>query len=137
MKLRKRRNFESIPLSAMGDIAFLLLIFYISTTMLSDQKPREIALPELTAEAQTTPYPIIIYLDMELAKENRVYFFNQEIPLVVLEQELKRKIQEAPDSYRVYLNIQKDLPFKYMYQILQKMKEIGIKNLIITTKPIE
>lgn len=135
MKIRKKRKLDSIPVAAMGDIAFLLLIFYISTTMLTDQKPRDINLPEITTEVQTSPYPLIIYLDNEIANQNKVYFFNQEIPMENLNQALKNKIYELPTSFRVYLNIDKNVPFKFMYKVIQELKEAGIKNLIISTKP--
>ncbi|MFN3605241.1 MAG: ExbD/TolR family protein [Leptonema sp. (in: bacteria)] len=137
MKLRKKRNVSGIPVAAMGDIAFLLLIFYISTTMLTDQKPREVELPRLNSEIQSSPYPLIIYLDSFLAKNNMVYFFNEEIPISLLDQKIYEKASNAPTSFRVYLNIEKDLPFRYMYEVIQKLKSAGIKHLIITTKETE
>ncbi len=135
MKLRKKRHLTPIPVSAMGDIAFLLLIFYISTTMLTDQKPRNIELPELNAETQSSPYPLIIYLDTVLAEKNVVYFFNEEIPISMLDQKLIEKITSSPSNFRVYLNIEKNLPFRYMYEVIQKLKASGIRNIIISTQP--
>lgn len=134
MKLRKQRKLDSIPVAAMGDIAFLLLIFYISTTMLTDQKPRDLLLPELTTEVQSSPFPLIIYIDKELMNQNKVYFYNQDIPLENLNAFLTNKIYELPSSFRVYLNIEKDVPFKYMHKVIQTLKEVGIKNVILTTK---
>ncbi|MCX7810250.1 MAG: biopolymer transporter ExbD [Leptospiraceae bacterium] len=137
MKLRKKRKLESIPVAAMGDIAFLLLIFYISTTMLTDQKPMEVDLPEITTEVQSSPYPLIVYMNQNLANQNKVYFFNQEIPVENLSDALTKKIYELPSSFRVYLNIDQSVSFKHMYKILQELKEAGIKNVIISTKPKE
>jgi len=137
MKLRKKRKLESIPVAAMGDIAFLLLIFYISTTMLTDQKPMEVNLPEITTEVQSSPYPLIVYMNQNLANQNKVYFFNQEIPVENLSDALTKKIYELPSSFRVYLNIDQSISFKHMYKILQELKEAGIKNVIISTKPKE
>jgi len=137
MKLRKKRKLESIPVAAMGDIAFLLLIFYISTTMLTDQKPMEVDLPEITTEVQSSPYPLIVYINQNLANQNKVYFFNQEIPVENLSDALTKKIYELPSSFRVYLNIDQSVSFKHMYKILQELKEAGIKNVIISTKPKE
>jgi biopolymer transport protein ExbD len=137
MKLRKKRKLESIPVAAMGDIAFLLLIFYISTTMLTDQKPMDVELPEITTEVQSSPYPLIVYMNQNLANQNKVYFFNQEIPVENLSDALTKKIYELPSSFRVYLNIDQSVSFKHMYKILQELKEAGNKNVIISTKPKE
>jgi biopolymer transport protein ExbD len=137
MKLRKKRKLESIPVAAMGDIAFLLLIFYISTTILTDQKPMDVELPEITTEVQSSPYPLIVYMNQNLANQNKVYFFNQEIPVENLSDALTKKIYELPSSFRVYLNIDQSVSFKHMYKILQELKEAGIKNVIISTKPKE
>jgi len=121
----------------MGDIAFLLLIFYISTTMLTDQKPMDVELPEITTEVQSSPYLLIVYMNQNLANQNKVYFFNQEIPVENLSDALTKKIYELPSSFRVYLNIDQSVSFKHMYKILQELKEAGIKNVIISTKPKE
>ncbi len=134
MKLRKKRSSSQIPVSAMGDIAFLLLIFYIATTVLTDQKPLDVDLPVLTARTQPSPFPLFIYLNRELAQKNKAYFYNEEIPVQNLHQYLLMKAASLPTSFRVYLNIQKDLPFKYMYEVIQQLKMAGIKNVIITTQ---
>ncbi len=134
MKIRKKREIQSIPVAAMGDIAFLLLIFYIATTMLTDQKPIDIKLPELTTEVQNSPYPLIIYANQDLISKNKIYFFNEEVSIELLHQKLLEKIN-SPYPFRVYLNIEKDIAFKHMYRIIQELKKAGIRNLVISTRP--
>lgn len=137
MKLRKKRKSEMIPMSAMGDIAFLLLVFYMATTMVTDQKPLEMDLPEITASAETSPYPLIIYVDSKLASKNQAFFFSQTYPLKGLGQEVQAKASAAPAAVRVYLNIEKDVPYLIMNRVIDELKEAGIQNLIITTRPDE
>ncbi|MCB1172777.1 MAG: biopolymer transporter ExbD [Leptospiraceae bacterium] len=136
LSLRKRRKPPGIPLSAMGDIAFLLLVFYMATTMVTDQKPRDIAVPELDSRAQNSPYPIVMYLDQDLASRGQVFVFNQEIPLETLAGELQARAASAPGGgSRFFLNIEKDLPYRHLHRVMQLLKEAQVRQLVITTRP--
>lgn len=135
MMLRKKRKAPPIPLSAMGDIAFLLLIFYMATTMVTDQKPRAVDIPEVDGSGMNSPYPLIIYVDREMANRGQAYFFNKAIPLANLSNEIRERAAFAPAAVRVYLNIEKDLPYRNMNEIVDVLKEAGIRNLVITTRP--
>ncbi|MDH5655028.1 MAG: biopolymer transporter ExbD [Spirochaetia bacterium] len=135
ISLRKKRKAMSIPMSSMGDIAFLLMIFYMATTLVTDQKPLELILPEVESETMSSPYPLIIYLDHERAQKRQVYFFNQNIPYEKLSGVILDRATDAPAAVRVYLNIEKNIPYSHMQEIINSLKEAGIANLIITTTP--
>lgn len=122
-------------MSAMGDIAFLLLVFYMATTMVTDQKPLDMPLPEVETSVETSPYPLIVYVNSELAARNQAFFYSQYIPMDSLGMEVQAKASAAPAAVRVYLNIEKDVPYAVMDQVIEELKEAGIQNLIITTRP--
>lgn len=134
MQLRRKRKTEGIPVAAMGDIAFLLLVFYMATTMVTDQKPRDMPLPEAQAGAQSSPYPLILYLDRTMAQQRTVYFFNQAIPIGAISEKVKERATMAPASVRVYVNIEKDLPYRYLNEVVTALKNAGIRRLVITTR---
>ncbi|MCR9144402.1 MAG: biopolymer transporter ExbD [bacterium] len=135
MQLKKKRKAPPIPIAAMGDIAFLLLIFYMATTMVTDQKPRTVEVPELAGRGMNSPYPLIIYLDREMADSNSAYFFNKAIPIPELAQQIKERAAFAPAAVRVYLNIERDLPYRNMNAVVESLKDAGVRNLVITTRP--
>ncbi len=135
MKLHKRRGMSNIPLSAMGDIAFLLLVFFMATTMVTDQRPLEFELPEVKAPVKASPYPLIVYANKALAETEQVYFFNKPVPVSGLAELLKEQAASAPTVVRFYLNVEKDLPFRMMQKSLDAFKEAGIRNVVITTIP--
>ena len=137
MKLKKKRKSSPIPVSAMGDIAFLLLIFYMATTMVTDQKPRAVEIPELEGRGMNSPYPLIIYLDREMAEASQAYFFNKPVPIAELAPQIQERAAFAPAAVRVYLNIEKDLPYRHMNDVIQSLKEAGIRNLVVTTRPTD
>ena len=119
----------------MGDIAFLLLVFYMATTMVTDQKPREMELPEVTTEVKSSPYPLILYIDREMAEQNRVYFYNQAVAFEDLPGIVKARAASAPAAVRVYLNIERDLPYRHMQAAMDALKQAGVRRMIITTRP--
>jgi biopolymer transport protein ExbD len=134
MKLRKKRKSDAIPVAAMGDIAFLLLIFYMSTTMLTDQKPLDLPLPAVEGQSQVSPYPLIIYMNRELAGREQVYFYNERHPISDLATLVQARAAESPAAVRVYVNMEKDLPYRYLNAVIQELKEAGIRSMIITTQ---
>jgi biopolymer transport protein ExbD len=135
MKLSKRRKMESIPLSAMGDIAFLLLVFFMATTMVTDQRPLEFDLPEQKASVKASPYPLLVYASKALAEEDKVFFYNKVIPITDLSAMLKEQAAIAPAAVRFYLNVERDLPFRMMQRTLDEFKKAGIRNVVISTIP--
>ncbi len=135
MKLRKKRKLNPIPVAAMGDIAFLLLVFYMATTLVTDQKPREIELPEVTGYSLGSPYPLIVYLDRELAQHENAFFFNKIVHYSELPGLLQDRSNAAPAPVRVYLNVEKDLPYHHTHRVLEMLKRAGVRNLVITTRP--
>lgn len=118
----------------MGDIAFLLLVFYMATTMVTDQKPREVDVPNAEAPSQSSPFPLIIYVDRELGDKNLAFFFNETVSINKLPELVRKRATEAPGPVRVYLSISKDLPYRTMDSVIQRLKDAGIENLIITTR---
>lgn len=133
---RRRRPIESIPISAMGDIAFLLMIFYMATTLVTDQKPREVDAPRLAEAANmSSPYPLVIYVDRELAAEGKAYFFNQALSMEELAFAVQERAALAPAAVRVYVTMERGLPYSQLNAVIQALKEAGIRNLVITTRP--
>jgi len=137
MNFRKKRKGSLIPIAAMGDIAFLLLVFYMATTMVTDQKPRDIPLPRVAAGAKSSPYPLIIYADKKAAARKAVFFFNELVPLKFLPGKLKERNANAPLPPLAYLNIERDLPYRFMQEILDALKEADFRKVIITTRAPE
>jgi biopolymer transport protein ExbD len=59
---RKARVSEEIPTASMADIAFLLLIFFLVTTVFSEERGLGIVLPEkLTEEIEISPKNIVTF----------------------------------------------------------------------------
>lgn len=80
----RERSRPVLPLAAMVDILFLLLIFFMTASTMRDQELRmEIALPqsETSEVAGPTPPGIVVTFD----PENRIFIGTREVSLAQLE----------------------------------------------------
>lgn len=69
---RKSRVSDEIPTASMADIAFLLLIFFLTTTVFEEEKGLPIVLPEAAAE------------QVEVSQKNIIHFLVREDGAVVI-----------------------------------------------------
>ena len=60
---RRARATDTIPTASMADIAFLLLIFFLTTTVFDEERGLQVVLPEKGPEAE-----------QEVAPDNLLYF---------------------------------------------------------------
>jgi biopolymer transport protein ExbD len=59
---RKTRVSDEIPTASLADIAFLLLVFFLTTTVFNEEKGLPIVLPEQSEEQDVSPKNIIFFL---------------------------------------------------------------------------
>ncbi len=59
---RKERVSDEIPTASMADIAFLLLVFFLTTTVFNEEKGLPIVLPEESEEQDVSAKNIIFFI---------------------------------------------------------------------------
>lgn len=61
---RKSKVEDRIPTSSMADIAFLLLVFFLTTTVFDEEQGLQVVLPERgeSSEVEVSPKNLIFYL---------------------------------------------------------------------------
>jgi len=59
---RKERVSDEIPTASMADIAFLLLIFFLTTTVFNEEKGLPIVLPEEKREQEVSPKNLLFLI---------------------------------------------------------------------------
>ncbi len=59
---RKERVSDEIPTASMADIAFLLLVFFLTTTVFNEEKGLPIVLPEQTEEQEVSAKNLLFLL---------------------------------------------------------------------------
>jgi len=59
---RKERVSDEIPTASMADIAFLLLVFFLTTTVFNEEKGLPIVLPEQAEEQEVSPKNLLFLI---------------------------------------------------------------------------
>ncbi len=59
---RKQKVSDEIPTASMADIAFLLLVFFLTTTVFNEEKGLPIVLPEQAEEQEVSPKNLIFFI---------------------------------------------------------------------------
>ena len=136
-KLRKSRRLEAtIPTASMADIAFLLIIFFMVTTV-HDVDRTAVALPSSIAREKTqqgASYVIINKQDGEI-----VYKFSDG-------KDMSHDVGSANDIYleasrithfdaekQFVIKADNDIRYYLIDEILDKLREAGVQNVLLLT----
>ena len=129
---RKSKVSDEIPTASMADIAFLLLIFFLVTTVFEEEKGLPIVLPEAAAE------------QVEVSQKNIIHFLVNEDGSVVIrrgestaEQIVSyREIegimrQEIADNPEIIAAVKTapDAPYRYMIQVLDGLQSAAAQRI--------
>ena len=131
---RKRRAPVVIIVSLIDILAILLIFFIVTTTFKKDLPQLKIALPESrSAEAgDKKEEPLIL----EVKDEETLQLDGQPVTLDVLAVELRRVNEENPER-GIALQADESVPFRLIVQIIDALRDAGIRNLPAFARPPE
>lgn len=120
---------NKIPTSSMADIAFLLLIFFLATTIFKLEEGLPVTLPRAEAgqrvERNKTAH-IWVLSAREMTIDDNLISMVDIVPL------LRAKITENP-ALVVGLNIDQKVPWEIASEVIEMMKEALALNASFTT----
>lgn len=130
MALRKKRRIKpTIPTASMGDVAFLILIFFLTSTIFTRDKGLKMLLPERTEEQEKVKVKPenIVTVAINPAGEAKVKAVGHEIILSAGEFDeirnvVEEKLLERDTLLVVSLRPSKDAPYKSMVEALDQIK---------------
>ncbi|RHX86054.1 ExbD/TolR family protein [Leptospira stimsonii] len=131
MSLKKKKNPPSIPVSSMADIAFLLLVFFMVTSVLDTDPDIPIALPDVPGGEQLNKKIANIYLS---ADPGRTVFYNSiKMPINEAINNIRAKLTTTPDL-KVLIHADKDLPYAELDQVFETLQDAGALKISLVTK---
>ena len=127
---KKRPRYQiQAPLTALIDIVFLLLIYFLLTTNFMVDEGIKIKLPQAKASAPQTEQEITVYVD----REGRAFLRNQEVPLGNLFERLKEMIGGQEDRL-VIIRADRGVILNKAVKVMDVAKEAGAGRLCLATE---
>ncbi len=122
---RKPPEEAEIPTASMADIAFLLIIFFMVTTVFARDKGLKMLLPEKQSETVKIKSKKII--DISINDAGQIFFNDNPVQSP---EELRQKIQseiEKDPKKIVLIKTNVEAPYERMIQVLDVVKQLKVK----------
>ncbi|MDP8204309.1 MAG: biopolymer transporter ExbD [Candidatus Tenebribacter mawsonii] len=137
MLRRKRKDLGGIPTASMSDVAFLLLVFFLSTTKFDIKKGLGIVLPAVSDGTQKK----VKLKDENLTKiwidkDGQITLISggneQIVPMNKLEKTIHLIVKDNPDMV-ISLKTDRKSKYQYMVEALDKLQASGAEKISLST----
>ena len=129
--LREDESIE-VQMAPLIDCVFLLLIFFlVATTLKKIDEELPLELPESAAAIQVQQPDQ--YTVLSIDKNHNVYIDGTPVSLGLLQSTLRRKAQADPAS-KMRLDVDENVPFRKVMEILDILRFEDLKNVGINTR---
>ncbi len=128
---RRRRVDDEISFASTSDIAFLLLIFFMVSTIFNVEQGLPMSLPGQASETARVPQKNL--LKILVASNNLVTMDDQVFPVPVIEGEVRRRLVENPKLI-IQVEMHPEAFYGTMVDVLDELhlaeaKKISIKGM--------
>lgn len=124
---RKERVSDEIPTASMADIAFLLLVFFLTTTVFNEEKGLPIVLPEESEEQDVSAKNIIFFIvrpDGSVVVRRGESDQEQVVAYNQVESILRTELA-ANENLIAAIKTDPGAPYKHMINVLDEVKLAG------------
>ncbi|MCR9142797.1 MAG: biopolymer transporter ExbD [bacterium] len=128
MAIKKRKFLASVPMSSMADIAFLLLIFFMVTSVLKVDAEIPLNLPDASGTELGDED-----VNVSIGKDGSYWFTNQQMPRDEVIARIQVEVQ-TNENVRIAIQAHDSLDFTVVQEFLDRMRLAGVKNFAMVTK---
>ena len=133
MKFRDYRRVKAqAGLTAMIDIIFLLLIFFVLSSSFVLQPAIQIKLPKTL----TSQLPVRKEIVVIIARDNRVFINNKLTKYTDIFAQFQKESRIQPNG-TVVIRADSDVSHGFVVKVMDVVKQAGFPNLAIATEPIK
>ncbi len=121
LSLRRRKGNASqpnIPTASTGDIAFLILIFFMSTSIFSREKGLKIVLPEKGAETKIKSENI---LQVSVNQTGQVLIGERIVSIPEVSSLVRTELDKNPEL-AIALRVSRNAPYQVMIAVFDQLK---------------
>jgi len=117
-----------IPTASMADIAFLLIIFFMTTTNFAREKGLKFVLPEKKDQPQEVKIKSENLLKISINDKGEMFLNDEEARWDNLEREVKLRLEKNPNLI-ILIRTHRDAPYEYMIRAFDAVKAAGGKKV--------
>jgi biopolymer transport protein ExbD len=129
---RKSKVSDEIPTASMADIAFLLLIFFLTTTVFEEEKGLPIVLPEASAMEQAVSQKNIIHFlvqqDGAVVIRRGESQAEQVVSYSEIEGIMRQEIANNPNIIAA-VKTDPDSPYRHMINVLDELQKANAERV--------
>ncbi|HSG09885.1 MAG TPA: biopolymer transporter ExbD [Longimicrobiales bacterium] len=130
---KRSKASEEIPSSSLADIAFLLLIFFMVTTVFPSDRERPIAWPEAAA-AQKIDEKRTNILNVWLQKDGSVYINDQAYSMEEVSQVVAPLYAQSERALVISIRGDRDTPYSMVDQMQKELVSAGVVRVVFATQ---
>jgi len=126
---RKKRVLSEFPMVSMADIAFLLIIFFMLTTVFEVEKVADVNIPRTQAGHGKPKQNIHV----TLTPDERIQIGEEFVDFYQVQLMLKERLEENPNAI-VILRGDEALNYRFVMDVIDEIKQAGVDKLALATK---
>jgi biopolymer transport protein ExbD/biopolymer transport protein TolR len=128
---RTQTSLSDINVTPLVDVVLVLLIIFMVTAPIL-QSGIEVAIPHTKTVQEITEERLVITID----REQRVFLNNEPININQIGPQLHQRIRD-PEGQSIFVRADENVPFGAFASVMDAVKQSGITNVSIVTKPLE
>ena len=129
---RTQTALAEINITPLVDVVLVLLLIFMLTAPVL-QSGVEVAIPKTRSVAQLTEERLVVTID----KDQNVFLQDKPVNVNELPERLSAVGKGDPAKRIIYLRADEQVPFGAFASVMDAVKQAGITNISIVTRPIE
>ncbi len=130
---RKSKASSEVPSSSMADIAFLLLIFFMVTTVFQSDKNRPIVWPEAES-AQKIDEKQKNILNIWMERDGTIYMNDQLFPMTDVSAYVAPLYASSDRALVISIRGDRDVPYRFMDQLQKELVAAGVLRVVFAAQ---
>jgi biopolymer transport protein ExbD len=130
---RKSKASQEIPSSSLADIAFLLLIFFMVTTVFRTDSERDIVWPEAEATVRIDEKKKNI-LNIWVERNGSVYVNDQPYPMEQVSDLVRPLYAQSEQALVISIRGDREVPYLIINQIQEELVSAGVVRVVFATE---
>ncbi|MEQ9398347.1 MAG: biopolymer transporter ExbD [Longimicrobiales bacterium] len=130
---RKSKASEEIPSSSLADIAFLLLIFFMVTTVFPNDKERPIDWAEASA-AQKIDEKSKNILNIWMERDGTIFMNDQQFAMEEVSQYVAPLYANSQRALVISIRGDRDAPYRFVDQLTDELVAAGVVRVVFAAQ---